>query len=187
MLEEVSKLAPTADERAKLIDYLFAKHGLERNEVMARRAAAKEARKEFEKELRAAERAVAKDPLDQDAADALDDVKQRMQEREDALYSENRQKTDYAGLTTLTGKAAVADAERMARDMVAAYENAHDTKALWDAINNVTQRTLKKSFDTGMISRDTYDDIRSMYQFYIPLRGFDERTSNEAYCLLRRH
>lgn len=60
MLEEVSKLAPTAEERAKLIDYLFAKHGLERNEVMARRAAAKEARKEFEKELRTAERAVAK-------------------------------------------------------------------------------------------------------------------------------
>ena len=183
MLEEVSKLAPTAEERAKLIDYLFAKHGLERNEVMARRAAAKEARKEFEKELRAAERAVAKDPLDLDAEDALDDVKQRMQEREDALYSKNRQ-TDYAGLTTLTGKAAVADAERMARDMVAAYENAHDTKALWDAINNVTQRTLKKSFDTGMISRDTYDDIRSMYQFYIPLRGFDERTSNEEYAYL---
>lgn len=184
MLEEVSKLAPTADERAKLIDYLFAKHGLERNEVMARRAAAKEARKEFEKELRTAARAVAKDPLDQDAEDALDDVKQRMQEREDALYSENRQKTDYAGLTTLTGKEAVADAERMARDMVAAYENAHDTNALWDAINTVTQGTLKKSFDTGMISRDTYDDIRSMYQFYIPLRGFDERTSNEEYSYL---
>ena len=183
MLEEVSKLAPTADERAKLIDYLFAKHGLERNEVMARRAAAKEARKEFEKELRAAERAVAKDPLDLDAADALDDVKQRMQEREDALYSKNRQ-TDYAGLTTLTGKAAVADAELMAHNMVAAYENAHDTNALWDAINTVTQRTLKKSFDTGMISRDTYDDIRSMYQFYIPLRGFDERTSNEEYAYL---
>lgn len=184
MLEEVSKLAPTAEERAKLIDYLFAKHGLERNEVMARRAAAKEARKEFEKELRTAERAVDKDPLDQDAEDALDDVKQRMQEREDALYSENRQKTDYAGLTTLTGKAAVADAERMAHDMVDAYENAHDTNALWDAINTVTQRTLKKSFDTGMISRETYDDIRSMYQFYIPLRGFDERTSNEAYAYL---
>lgn len=184
MLEEVSKLAPTADERAKLIDYLFAKHGLERNEVMARRAAAKEARKEFEKELRTAARAVSKDPLDQDAEDALDDVKQRMQEREDALYSENRQKTDYAGLTTLTGKAAVADAELMAHDMVDTYENAHDTNALWDAINTVTQRTLKKSFDTGMISRDTYDDIRSMYQFYIPLRGFDERTSNEEYSYL---
>lgn len=184
MLEEVSKLAPTAEERAKLIDYLFAKHGLERNEVMARRAAAKEARKEFEKELRTAARAVAKDPLDQDAEDALDDVKQRMQEREDALYSENRQKTDYAGLTTLTGKAAVADAELMAHDMVDAYENAHDTNALWDAINTVTQGTLKKSFDTGMISRDTYDDIRSMYQFYIPLRGFDERTSNEEYAYL---
>ena len=184
MLEEVSKLAPTAEERAKLIDYLFAKHGLERNEVMARRAAAKEARKEFEKELRTAARAVSKDPLDQDAEDALDDVKQRMQEREDALYSENRQKTDYAGLTTLTGKAAVADAELMAHDMVDAYENAHDTNALWDAINTVTQGTLKKSFDTGMISRDTYDDIRSMYQFYIPLRGFDERTSNEEYSYL---
>ena len=68
--------------------------------------------------------------------------------------------------------------------MVDTYENAHDTNALWDAINTVTQRTLKKSFDTGMISRDTYDDIRSMYQFYIPLRGFDERTSNEEYAYL---
>lgn len=43
MLEEVAKLAKTADERAELTDYMMAKHGLERNEVMARRAAEKQA------------------------------------------------------------------------------------------------------------------------------------------------
>ncbi len=51
MLEEVAKLAKTADERAELTDYMMAKHGLERNDVMARRAAAKQADKEFGAEL----------------------------------------------------------------------------------------------------------------------------------------
>ncbi len=51
MLEEVAKLAKTADERAALTDYMMAKHGLERNDVMARRAAAKQADKEFGAEL----------------------------------------------------------------------------------------------------------------------------------------
>ncbi len=51
MLEEVAKLAKTADERAELTDYMMAKHGLERNEVMARRAAQKQADGEFGAEL----------------------------------------------------------------------------------------------------------------------------------------
>ena len=110
MLEEVAKLAKTAKERAELTDYMMAKHGLERNDVMARRAAEKVAHDEFRKELKAAEHTVANDPLDQDAADVLADVKQRMQDRENELYAENRSR-DYAGLTALTGKDDVADAE----------------------------------------------------------------------------
>ncbi len=51
MLEEVAKLAKTSDERAELTDYMMAKHGLERNDVMARRAAAKQADGEFGAEL----------------------------------------------------------------------------------------------------------------------------------------
>ena len=168
MLEEVAKLAKTADGRAALTDYMMAKHGLERNDVMARRAAAKDALSEFYSELRDAERAAAKDPLDQDAQDALDDVKQRMHDREEELYFENRER-DYSGLTALTGKDNVVDAEIEAGRMVRDYESGHDTAALWDKVNDVTQSTLHKAYASGMIDRNTYNDIRTMYKNYIPL------------------
>ena len=183
MLEEVAKLAKTADERAELTDYMMAKHGLERNEVMARRAAERQAEEEFREKLRKAERAAAKDPLDQDSADALDDVKQRKHDREEELYFENRGR-DYAGLTALTGTDNVVDAENEAQRMVTDYEGRHATNDLWDKVNAVNDATLLKTYESGLISKATYNDISGMYKNYIPLRGFDDKTSDEAYAYL---
>ena len=181
MLEEVAKLAKTADERAELTDYMMAKHGLERNEVMARRAAEKDARSEFFAEILAAQQAVDNDPLDQDAIDALEDVKQRMQDREEELYLINRER-DYAGLTALTGMDNVLDAETEAQQMVSDYERDHWVDGLWDKVNAVTKATLQKTYESGLINKATYDDISGMYENYIPLRGFDDKTSDEAYA-----
>ena len=183
MLEEVAKLAETADERAELTDYMMAKHGLERNEVMAHRSAEKQAGEEFRIELRKAERAAAIDPLDQDAADTLDDVKQRKHDREEELYFENRGR-DYAGLTALTGTDNVVDAENEAQRMVTDYEGRHATNDLWDKVNAVNYATLLKTYESGLISKATYNDISGMYKNYIPLRGFDDKTSDEAYVYL---
>ena len=183
MLEEVAKLAKTADERAELTDYMMAKHGLERNEVMARRAAEKDARSEFFAEILAAQQAVDNDPLDQDAIDALEDVKQRMQDREEELYLINRER-DYAGLTALTGMDNVLDAETEAQQMVSDYERDHWVDGLWDKVNAVTKATLQKTYESGLINKATYDDISGMYENYIPLRGFDDKTSDEAYAYL---
>ena len=183
MLEEVAKLAKTADDRAELTDYMMAKHGLERNEVMARRAAEKDARSEFFAEILAAQQAVDNDPLDQDAIDALEDVKQRMQDREEELYLINRER-DYAGLTALTGMDNVLDAEAEAQQMVSDYERDHWVDGLWDKVNAVTKATLQKTYESGLINKATYDDISGMYENYIPLRGFDDKTSDEAYAYL---
>lgn len=183
MLEEVAKLAKTADERAELTDYMMAKHGLERNEVMARRAAEKDARSEFFAEVLAAQQAVDNDPLDQDAIDAFEDVKQRMQDREEELYLINRER-DYAGLTALTGMDNVLDAETEAQQMVSDYERGHWVDGLWDKVNAVTKATLQKTYESGLINKATYDDISGMYENYIPLRGFDDKTSDEAYAYL---
>lgn len=183
MLEEVAKLAKTADERAELTDYMMAKHGLERNEVMARRAAEKDARSEFFAEVLAAQQAVDNDPLDQDAIDAFEDVKQRMQDREEELYLINRER-DYAGLTALTGMDNVLDAETEAQQMVSDYERDHWVDGLWDKVNAVTKTTLQKTYESGLINKATYDDISGMYENYIPLRGFDDKTSDEAYAYL---
>lgn len=94
MMEEVNRLAPTAKDRAELIDYMFAKHGLERNAYMRQQAAEKKLA-EYKKQNPGTAKT---------AADFIDAER------------------DYAGLTTLTGKADVSAAEAEAQRMVAEYE-----------------------------------------------------------------
>lgn len=158
LLKEISKLARDAAERADLTDYMMAKHGLERNRVMAERDA-KKAFDEYQKEHPKGTKTL------QDFIDA------------------NR-KRDYAGLTALTGIPEVEDAEVEAQVMVDEYERDHDTTELWDKVNAVTKATLQKSYESGFLNKATYDSIRSMYDNYIPLRGFDEKTSDEVYAYL---
>ena len=95
MMEEVNRLAPTAEDRAELIDYMFAKHGLERNAYMRQQAAEKKLA-EYKKQNPGTAKT---------AADFIDAER------------------DYAGLTTLTGEANVSAAEAEAQRMVADYEN----------------------------------------------------------------
>lgn len=158
MLDEVARLAATEEARMELTDYMMAKHGLERNRVMAER----EAKKEYEEYVKQHPK----------GSKTLQD-----------FMDENR-KSDYAGLTALTGMDEVADAELAAQDMVNDYEGRNDTDNLWDKVNAVNRATLSKSYESGMMSKDTFDDISGMYKFYIPLRGFDEKTSAEAYAYL---
>lgn len=158
MLEEVAKLAHNTAEREELTDYMMAKHGLERNRVMAERDAQKdfaEYQKQYPKGTKALQ-------------DFIDECRKR----------------DYAGLTALTGMEEIVDAEAEAKAMVDEYENAHDTTALWSKVNAVSKAILSKSYECGMMSKETYDSVRDMYEFYIPLRGFDEKTSAETYAYL---
>lgn len=178
--------------------YLNCKHGLERNEAMARRAAEKQVNEEFKDELRKAERAAAKDPLDQDAADALDDVKQRMNDREEELYFENREK-DYSGLTDIfdpkdkvTGDRldlTVSELEDKAKKCVDDFENkvgVVDVSKLWDNIHELNNYSLRKSYLSGLISKSQYDSVKQMYQWYVPLRGFNEEVAGDVYTYVTR-
>lgn len=106
MMEEVNRLAPTAKDRAELIDYMFAKHGLERNAYMRQQAA--------EKKL--AEHKKQNPGTAKTAADFIDAER------------------DYAGLTTLTGEADVSAAEAEAQRMVADYEKDYTFYGTWNEI-----------------------------------------------------
>ena len=183
MLDEIHNLAKENSSRDEVTQYMMAKHGLERNEVMARRAAEQTAMDELGKDLRAAERAVQNDPLDQDALDALDDVKQRMQDRVDELYNENRER-DYGGITGLMGEDDLATAESLAKQFVNTFEGDHDVDQLWGRVNACTKATLEKTYKAGLLSKAGFDEINSMYEYYIPLRGFDATTSDEVYSYL---
>lgn len=106
MMEEVNRLAPTAKDRAELIDYMFAKHGLERNAYMRPQAAEKKLA-EYKKQNPGTAKT---------AADFIDAER------------------DYAGLTTLTGEADVSAAEAEAQRMVADYENDYTFHGTWNEI-----------------------------------------------------
>lgn len=183
MLDEIHNLAKENSSRDEVTQYMMAKHGLERNEVMARRAAEQTAKDELGKDLRVAERAVQNDPLDQDALDALDDVRQRMQDRVDELYKENRER-DYGGITGLMGEDDLATAESLAKQFVLTFEGDHDVDQLWGRVNACTKATLEKTYKAGLLSKAGFDEINSMYEYYIPLRGFDATTSDEVYSYL---
>ena len=183
MLDELHNLAKENSSRDEVTRYMMAKHGLERNEVMARRAAEQTAMDELGKDLQAAERAVQNAPLDQDALDALDDVKQRMQDRVDELYNENRER-DYGGITGLMGEDDLATAESLAKQFVLTFEGDHDVDQLWGRVNACTKATLEKTYKAGLLSKAGFDEINSMYEYYIPLRGFDATTSDEVYSYL---
>ena len=158
LLAEMSRLAHTADERAGLTDYMMAKHGLERNRVMAER----EAKKAYEEAQK----------------------KHPHSRKTEADFVAQCRERDYAGLTALTGLDGTAEAEAEAARMVEAYESTHDTGALWERVRAVTGAPLLKMYETGFLTREAYEDIRGMYDCYIPLRGFDEKTSREAYAYL---
>ena len=158
LLDVVAQLAPNEESRLELVDYMMAKHGLERNRLMAER----EARKDYEATQKAHPHS-----------------KKTLQD-----FIDEYRKKDYAGLTALTGADEVTDAESEALMMVNDYEATHDTAALWKRTKDVSNAILSKLYETGMMSKETYDNVRSMYEYYIPLRGFDEKTSSEAYAYL---
>ena len=154
MLAEVSKICKNAQERSELVDYMIAKHGLERNAIMRKRA--------------------------------IEDIlnNEKLSDAQKSARVGLAEYHDYAGLTALTGKDNVTEAEVDAETMVSEYENTHDTTNLWDKVNAVNAAILSKSYECGMMDKDTYEKISDMYKYYIPLRGFDEKTSEEAYAYL---
>lgn len=159
LLEIAASFGSSKEARQALTDYMMAKHGLERNALMRERAK-KKAMEELE-------------------GDAL-------QKKLDSI-----EKRDFAGLTALTGKKKVVDAEQAARKMVADFEQASGQNGdpnridkLWKAVRGVTGATLKKMKDSGLITKKLFDEISGMYDFYIPLRGFDGQTAEDVYDYL---
>ena len=55
---------------------------------------------------------------------------------------------------------------------------------LWDAVNASNAWTLKKSYDSGLISKENYQYISGMFDFYMPLRGWDDTEAREQYDYL---
>ena len=55
---------------------------------------------------------------------------------------------------------------------------------LWEKINAATKETLKHSYESGLMERKTYQKVGSMFDYYLPLRGWDEDKASDVYTYM---
>lgn len=205
LVEEVSRLAKEA-HHSYVTDYMMAKHGLERNRVMAFQKAVEadvDAHNKAVKESGEGEELTASslwdaylndtDRLRNEAdyregritADVWHKTDDEIRARYAPSYAEYRER-DYAGLTGLLDRPDVdiQTLEEEAIEEVMKFEQENDVTDLWDLTNKATDAPLSKQYEGGLMSKETLEHVRNMYGYYIPLRGFDETTSDEAYSYL---
>lgn len=178
IMSEVNKLIKTGVEYDDILDYLKAKHGLERNEEFAKRAAEK-AKEPFIEKINDLENLLVQGGIDGLTFDEeRDNLKSEMEEAAEDAYFEARGK-DFSGLSSLTGEEENFTAE--AEKLVSAFEDTNDTAVLWEKINAATKESLKKTYECGLMTKDAYQKVSNMFQYYIPLRGWKEDTAADVY------
>lgn len=178
IMSEVNKLIKTGVEYGDILDYLKAKHGLERNEEFAKRAA-EEAKEPFLEKLNDLEKLLADGGIDGLTFDEeRDNLNSEMEEAAEDAYIEARGK-DFSGLSSLTGEKENFTTE--AEKLVSAFEEGNDTAVLWEKINAATKESLKKSYECGLMTKDAYQKVNAMFKYYIPLRGWKEETAADVY------
>ena len=82
--------------------------------------------------------------------------------------------------------ATLADVENAAEMEVLGFEKEISTTELWERINKATKETLRQQYESNMISKDQYETLRDMFQFYVPLRGFKDNTAEDMYTYYRK-
>lgn len=178
IMSEVNQLIKNGVEYDDILDYLKAKHGLERNEEFAKRAAEK-AKEPFIEKLEDLENLLAQGGIDGLTFDEeRDNLKSEMEEAAEDAYIEARGK-DFSGLSSLTGEEE--NFTTKAEKIVSAFEDANDTAALWEKINAATKESIKKTYECGLMTKDAYQKVNTMFKYYIPLRGWKEDTAADVY------
>ena len=202
LMSAVAKLSGNGKESGELYDYMFAKHGLERDAVMRQR----EAQKNFDKYQKANPKGTktigdfvasleGKDYAGLTALTAEDGRVKSIQSQIDAIDEQMKATDDQLLLRNLGGqkkrlKVDLLNAARDAADDIRkAFESnpSHDRSdinELWSRVNEVNGNTLRKLYESGLLTKEAYNDISSMYTNYIPMRGFDQTTSADAYAYL---
>ena len=203
LLDVVKKLSDKYG-RQKVEDYIYAKSGLERNDVLLHRdakAAYDEGKAELDDKLD-------KGKINQDQYDVL------MQQVQADYEKKLAEGGDYSGLEGLVLrdqqdqldedlknqvidkleynrriKEIKAQYKTHAEELVRDFESEatqEEIDSLWQHINNATNATLDKLLESGMLSQERYEEIKNMMQYYVPLKGWQEDIAEDVYDYTRR-
>ncbi len=190
--------------RQKVEDYIYAKSGLERNEVFLRR----DAQKSYDEGKAELDGKLAAGTINQDQYEVL---MQQVQATYENTLAEGH---DYAGLEGLAfrdhqerldeqlasgeidqleynrqEKEIKADYKHHAEELVRDFEaeaTEDEVNQLWERINAATNETLAKGLRTGMLSKEKHEEIKNMMKYYVPMRGWEETIAEDVYDYTRR-
>lgn len=185
LMQEDRNNGSSIEEAERLLDvYMKAKHGLEeRNERMRREAMLKKINSIKDEDAKSV-------ALQEMGESGIQDTVFSDESLE--KFRVNLLLKDYSGLIGLAGKdengndKSMQEAERYAREAISTYEANHDTKKLWELVKDVSEYALKEEYEGGLIDRETYETIRDMYKYYIPLRGRSEKTAEDFFSYIER-
>lgn len=176
-MSRLEKMGSTIDE---IRDYLITKHGIERNREMAVKRALSQNSETYKSlldeyigrrnEIRENGRSWEEQQSEMD----------RLAEEYGANLSD-----DFSGFTSMyPNEDNTGYDPDSARRYVLDYESRYDTSQLSASVKRATDAILAKQRDSGLMSQNTFDSISDMYQFYVPLRGWEETTADEVYAYL---
>lgn len=179
--------------------YMIRKHGLERNRVLFVRDKIREERKVKSEESDSI------DALETAWKDERSDLRQKLDSGQIDLKEYYRQmdewivqnldkdfkaeEHDYSGIHGLQGiadkKAPYDDAgaidEVMSQEASMEGMKQGSVADFWKKVKAATDYSVNSDYESGLISQITHDGVLGMFDWYVPLRKFDEATAEDVY------
>jgi len=179
--------------------YMVKKSGLERNRCLYVRDKIREYRKDADMDQNAV------DQLEDDWNQLLDDIRDDIRKgainlREylknmdsfirqniDANYKADDH--DYSGLTAMTGSKKGYDDSMVIDDVMddESMVGEEKIKTLWEKTKAVSQYGLDAEYEGGLDSKEKHDKVSKMFEWYVPMRGYDETRAEEVYDYLEEN
>lgn len=179
--------------------YMIRKHGLERNRVLFVRDKIREKRKVKSEEsdsIDALETAWKDEKYD--LRKKLDsgqiDLKEFYRQMDEWIVTNldkdfKAEEHDYSGMHGLQGiadkKAAYDDAgaidEVMSQEASMESMKKGSVADFWKKVKAATDYSVNSDYESGLISQITHDGVLGMFDWYVPLRKFDEATAEDVY------
>lgn len=188
-----------SDEKIRNFNlYMITKHGLERNRVLFVRDAVRKLRMDdstkADAEKLQSEWGAKKEDLGNQLKSGIIDLK-RYYEKMDEWIRDNVNKDYEAGEHDYSGMHGVQDiismkdpyndgeAIQSVMDSEAKMESvkAGSVRDYWDKVRAATRYSVDSDYNNGIIDRDLHGHVSKMFDWYVPLRNYDETTAEDVY------
>lgn len=178
--------------------YMITKHGLERNRVLFVRDAVRKLRMDdstkADAEKLQSEWGAKKEDLGNQLKSGIIDLK-RYYEKMDEWIRDNVNKDYEAGEHDYSGMHGVQDIISMKdpyndgeaiQSVMDSEANMESVKAgsvrdYWDKVRAATRYSVDSDYNNGIIDRDLHGHVSKMFDWYVPLRNYDETTAEDVY------